>query len=196
MHAGTHRCASFRDAAEADVGLAPETRRSPVCLRAARAASFGPRASENSPPCANIDGSVNSTDYIDVIDHISIPVRDLADAGDFYDVVLAPLGLTRRVSREATIGYGKRYPEFWLNLRQSLPRTDDPGGHVCLRAPDVEAVLAFHAAALANGGTDAGKPGPRAATMTAYFGAFILDRDGNKLEAVNFPHASARLDTD
>jgi catechol 2,3-dioxygenase-like lactoylglutathione lyase family enzyme len=122
-----------------------------------------------------------------MIDHASVPVRDLAKAGAFYESLLAPLGLTRLVVREATIGFGKSYPELWLNLRESVTPIPDPGGHICLRAPNEEAVRAFHAAALANGGADEGLPGPRQAAFTSYFGAFILDPDGNKLEAVTFP---------
>ena len=122
-----------------------------------------------------------------MIDHVSIPVRDLAAAAAFYQAVLAPLGLTRLVEREATVGFGKRYPEFWLNLRADFPRSANPGGHICLRAPDEAAVRAFHAAALAGGGADEGAPGPRQAAMTTYFGAFIIDPDGNKIEAVTFP---------
>jgi len=59
--------------------------------------------------------------------------------------------------------------------------------HICLRRRDEDSVRAFHAAALANGGADAGAPGPRQAAMTTYFGAFIFDPDGNKIEAVTFP---------
>ncbi len=126
-----------------------------------------------------------------MIDHVSVPVLDLARAGAFYESVLAPLGLTRLVVREATIGFGKTYPEFWVNLREHAPRTPNPGGHICLRAPGEEAVRAFHAAALANGGADEGEPGPRQAAFTTYFGAFILDPDGNKVEAVTFPKRDA-----
>jgi catechol 2,3-dioxygenase-like lactoylglutathione lyase family enzyme len=122
-----------------------------------------------------------------MIDHVSVPVRDLAKAGTFYESVLAPLGLRKLVVREATIGFGKSYPELWLNLREFVPQTSNPGGHICLRAPNEDAVRAFHAAALANGGADDGGPGPRQAAFTTYFGAFILDADGNKLEAVTFP---------
>lgn len=123
-----------------------------------------------------------------MIDHVSIAVSDLARAAAFYDAVLAPLGLARLAERERTIGFGKRYPEFWLNLRESMaPVAADTGAHVCLRAPDEDAVRAFHAAALAAGGADAGAPASRQATMTTYFGAFIHDPDGNKLEAVTFP---------
>lgn len=123
-----------------------------------------------------------------MIDHVSVAVGDLAAAAQFYDAVIAPLGLTRLVERPRTIGYGKRYPEFWLNLRIGLPAVaDDTGVHIALRARSEEAVTAFHAAALANGGGCAGPPGPHQAAMTTYFGAFILDPDGNKIEAVTFP---------
>ena len=123
-----------------------------------------------------------------MIDHVSVAVADLARSAAFYESVLAPLGLKKLVTREATIGFGKRYPEFWINLRAGLAHVPESTGvHVCLRAPDEAAVRTFHAAALAQGGRDAGAPGPRQAAMTTYFGAFIFDPDGNKLEAVNFP---------
>jgi catechol 2,3-dioxygenase-like lactoylglutathione lyase family enzyme len=123
-----------------------------------------------------------------MIDHISIAVRDLEASAAFYEKVLAPLGLKRLVQRAGTVGFGKAYPEFWLNLRPAAPPVPaDTGIHIALRAPDAAAVAAFHAAALAGGGTSAGDPGPRQAAMTTYVGAFIYDLDGNKIEAVNFP---------
>jgi catechol 2,3-dioxygenase-like lactoylglutathione lyase family enzyme len=124
-----------------------------------------------------------------VIDHISLAVADLERSAAFYDKVLAPLGLTKLVAREGvTVGFGKRYPEFWLNARPGItPQPQTTGTHVCLRAKSQEAVREFHAAALASGGKDAGSPGPRQAAFTTYFGAFVFDPDGNKIEAVNFP---------
>ena len=123
-----------------------------------------------------------------MIDHVSIAVRDLAASAGLYDRVLAPLGLARLVERPATVGFGKRYPEFWLNLRAGpAPVPAGTGSHVCLRAPDEDAVRAFHAAALEAGGTTAGDPGPRQGAQTTYYGAFIHDLDGNKIEAVFFP---------
>jgi len=123
-----------------------------------------------------------------MIDHVSISVRDLAAGAAFYTHVLAPLGYTKLVDRPASAGFGKKYPELWLNLRSDLgPAPANPGAHVALRAASEEAVRAFHAAAMAEGGTCAGEPGPRLAAMTGYFGAFILDPDGNKIEAVTFP---------
>ncbi len=126
-----------------------------------------------------------------MIDHVSIAVSDLAASAALYERLLSPLGLLRLVTREGTVGFGKRYPEFWLNHRAGLPPGPaNPGTHICLRAPDEAAVRAFFAAALAGGCIDDGAPGPRQGAMTVYYGAFILDRDGNKIEAVTFPRSA------
>ena len=123
-----------------------------------------------------------------MIDHVSVAVADLSRSVAFYEAVLAPLGLAKLVARERTVGFGKSYPEFWINLREGLaPQPNSTGIHICLRARNEDAVRAFHAATLAQGGTDAGAPGPRQAAMTTYYGAFIFDPDGNKIEAVTFP---------
>ncbi len=123
-----------------------------------------------------------------MIDHVSIAVRDLERSAAFWEAILAPLGLVRFVERPGTVGFGKKYPEFWLNLRSDMaPVSDDTGAHLCLRAPDTAAVDAFHAIALREGGRDDGPPGPRQAAITTYYGAFIRDPDGNKVEAVTFP---------
>lgn len=127
-----------------------------------------------------------------MIDHVSLGVSDLTRSTEFYDAVLAPLGLTRLVDRSGAMGYGKRYPELWLNLRATMaPVAEATGAHVCLRATSEEAVRAFHAAALAHGGRDDGPPGPRKAAMTDYFAAFVRDPDGNRLEAACFPATAA-----
>jgi catechol 2,3-dioxygenase-like lactoylglutathione lyase family enzyme len=124
-----------------------------------------------------------------MIDHVSIAVSDLAASADFYGAALAPLGLAKLVDRTpATIGFGKKYPEFWLNFRAGLkPQAETTGIHICLRAPSEVAVREFFDAAIARGGKSAGDPGPRQAAFTTYFGAFIFDPDGNKIEAVFFP---------
>ena len=71
-----------------------------------------------------------------MIDHVSIAVSDLETSAAFYDAVLAPLGLTRIVERDGTIGFGKRHPEFWLNARLGAAAISKDTGHrVCLRAP-------------------------------------------------------------
>lgn len=122
-----------------------------------------------------------------MIDHVSIAVRDLAACGVFYDSVLSTLSYTRLVVRPGTIGFGKTYPEFWLNERRGASSVDaDSGTHVALRAPDAAAVQAFHAAALAAGGKSYGEPGPRPEYTAGYYAAFVSDPEGNRIEAVTF----------
>ncbi len=128
-----------------------------------------------------------------MIDHVSLQVRDLAASAAFYTAALAPLGYRPLVRRDTQIGFGKRYPEVWLNGRPDAPPVPgDTGAHLCLRARDEAAVTAFHAAALENGGADDGAPGPRPAAYTSYFGAFVRDPDGNRLEAACFPPSPER----
>ena len=123
-----------------------------------------------------------------MIDHISIAVSDVARSAAFYEAVLGPLGLVKLVEfAQSRVGFGKKYPEFWLNAREDLaPQRETTGIHICLRAPSEDAVRQFHAAALAHSGRTAGDPGPRQAAFTTYFGAFIFDPDVNKIEAVYF----------
>jgi catechol 2,3-dioxygenase-like lactoylglutathione lyase family enzyme len=123
-----------------------------------------------------------------MIDHVSVAVSDLERSAQFYERTLAPLGLARLVSRPATVGFGKTYPEFWINLRAELVRSGPASGsHVCLRASSTDAVDAFHAAALDAGGTSDGEPGRRPHDRVPYYAAFIVDPDGNRIEAVTFP---------
>ena len=97
-----------------------------------------------------------------MIDHVSINVRDLGASGAFYDAVLGTFGLARVVVKTGTIGFGKTYPEFWLNARPgSAPAAADSGTHICLRARTTDAVDAFHKAAIGAGGSDDGPPGLR-----------------------------------
>ena len=126
-----------------------------------------------------------------MIDHVSIEVADLARAAAFYEQVLGEIGLTRLVERETTVGFGKRYPEFWLNVRAGREETPASSGmHVCLRAPTTEAVDAFHAAALAAGAADDGRSGRRPEYSPTYYASFIRDLDGNRIEVVTFVEAS------
>ena len=88
-----------------------------------------------------------------MIDHISVGVADLERSARFYDATLAPLGLSRLVTRPATIGFGKSYPEFWINQRAGMASVPpESGTHICLRAKATGEVDAFHAAALEAGG--------------------------------------------
>jgi catechol 2,3-dioxygenase-like lactoylglutathione lyase family enzyme len=122
-----------------------------------------------------------------MIDHVSVAVRDLKHAAEFYAAVLGPLGYAKLETRPETVAFGKRYSEFWINQRPNMPRNpDDCGSHLAFRALDREAVDAFHAAALAQGGTSDGAPGLRPKHGEGYYAAFIRDSDGNRIEAVTF----------
>ena len=125
-----------------------------------------------------------------MIDHVSVAVRDLERAARFYAAVLATLGFAQLETRATTVGFGKTYPEFWINLRGAMaPLPADSGAHIALRARTTEAVDAFHAAALAAGGTSDGAPGLRPAHGEGYYAAFVQDPDGNRIEAVTFVDA-------
>ena len=122
-----------------------------------------------------------------MIDHVSVAVRDLAAATRFYEAVLGAIGLTKLESRPATVGFGKTYPEFWINLRADVTAVaPTSGAHVCFRARTAELIDAFHAAALQAGGESDGAPGLRPQHGDGYYAAFIRDPDGNRVEAVTF----------
>ena len=122
-----------------------------------------------------------------MIDHISLAVSDLARAVAFYEQALAPLGLTPLVTRPTSVGFGKTYPEVWINLRRGMtPLSPDSGAHLCLRARTVEEVDAFYAAAMAAGGASESAPSLRPHDRVKYYATFVVDFDGNRIEAVTF----------
>ena len=123
-----------------------------------------------------------------MLDHVSIPVADLERAAGFYDTVLATLGFRRRKEREGAVGYGpgdRAAPIFWL-LAKGAGSSVEPGAglHISFAARDRVSVDAFHAAALGAGAKDAGRPGVRPQYTMPFYGAFIIDLDGFKIEAV------------
>ena len=114
------------------------------------------------------------------LDHVTLKVTDFGRAAAFYDSALAPLGLTRLFGDDTTFaGYGSERPFFWIGR-------DGRAGyaHVAFASDDRSAVDAFHAAALVAGGRDNGEPGIRPHYHPTYYGAFVLDPDGNNIEAV------------
>ncbi len=127
-----------------------------------------------------------------MIDHASLSVSDLERSAAFYEKLLAPLGYAKMVHMSERAAFGKRFPELWINERKHMSKApEDVGAPLCWRAKTEDAVRAFHQPALDNGGACAGAPGPRQAALTGYFGAFIFDPDGNKLEAASFPAGNA-----
>jgi catechol 2,3-dioxygenase-like lactoylglutathione lyase family enzyme len=115
-----------------------------------------------------------------MLDHLAIGVRDLAASRAFYEAALAPLGFGVVMEGGDRVALGPpARPIFWL-----VDREPAAGIHVAFQATDRERVDAFHAAALAAGGDDNGRPGLRPQYHPHYYGAFIHDPDGNNAEAV------------
>ncbi|MCX7889078.1 MAG: VOC family protein [Rhodobacteraceae bacterium] len=123
-----------------------------------------------------------------MLDHVGFKVTDFARAKAFYAAALAPLGhaLVMEITDAQTgghgahAGFGAGHPDFWIGTG----RPAATGVHVAFRAKDRATVDAFHAAALAAGGRDNGAPGLRPHYHRDYYGAFVLDPDGNNVEAV------------
>jgi catechol 2,3-dioxygenase-like lactoylglutathione lyase family enzyme len=122
-----------------------------------------------------------------MIDHVSVSVSDLDRSAVFYEAVLGVLGYSRLEVRAATIAFGRKYSEFWINHRPWMkPVDEDSGMHIALRASSEQMVEAFYAAALAHGGMSDGEPRLRPQHGDGYYAAFIRDPDGNRIEAVTF----------
>jgi catechol 2,3-dioxygenase-like lactoylglutathione lyase family enzyme len=123
-----------------------------------------------------------------MLDHVSIPVADVGRAAGFYDAVLATIGLRRLKERPGAVGYGpgsRAAPVFWVLKRQDQGSASPGIGlHVSFHAADRASVDAFHATALRCGGRDAGAPGLRPQYTMPFYGAFVLDLDNFKIEAV------------
>jgi catechol 2,3-dioxygenase-like lactoylglutathione lyase family enzyme len=118
-----------------------------------------------------------------MLDHIGLDVSDYERSKAFYEKALAPLGLKLLMEPAPGIGgFGDgQKPFFWIGTRG---RTAQSGVHVAFTAGSRETVDAFHAAALDAGATDNGGPGVREIYHPNYYGAFVLDPDGNNVEAV------------
>jgi catechol 2,3-dioxygenase-like lactoylglutathione lyase family enzyme len=115
-------------------------------------------------------------------DHIGFKVRDLDASVRFYDATLAPLGHVLSSRDASGAGFGPPgAPALWLYVAKGKSGN---GMHVALRAPTRAAVDRFHAAGLAAGGRDNGAPGLRADYAPTYYAAFLIDPDGNNVEAV------------
>jgi len=122
-----------------------------------------------------------------MLHHVSVGVRDVERAAKFYDAVMKALGYRRVMDflpHALAYGESRDRPEFWIGMPhdQRLPSGGN-GTHVAFAAKSKGAVQRFHAAAIAGGGSNNGEPGPRPDYGPAYYGAFIYDLDGNKIEA-------------
>lgn len=119
--------------------------------------------------------------------YVTLGSSDLGRSARFYDAVLAPLGYSRLVTSARELGYGTpgAPAELWvLTPFNGEPATHGNGTDVAFDAPSHAAIDAFHAAALAHGGSDEGGPGLRPHYTPTFYTAYVRDPDGNKLNAV------------
>ena len=114
-----------------------------------------------------------------LFDHVTLPVRDIARSRAFYERALQPLGV-RVVQSSQGPGFAIDDQDFWI-MEQEMAAGSV---HIAFAAPDRETVDAFHAAAVEAGGVDTGRPGLRPHYHAGYYAAFVLDPDGNNVEAV------------
>jgi catechol 2,3-dioxygenase-like lactoylglutathione lyase family enzyme len=128
-----------------------------------------------------------------ILSHVSIGTNDFEKATAFYDRALAPLGCTRVMEHPGAVAYGKAFPEFWVQTPiDGKPASVGNGFHISFIAPSKEAVDAFFAAAVEAGATDDGAPGPRPDYGPPYYGCFVRDPDGHKIEATFWDMALAQ----
>lgn len=129
------------------------------------------------------------------IDHVSVGVKDIKRAKAFYDAALAPLGMTPVMPVEiggnlVGVGYGvPGKPSFWIQFPiNGQAASMGNGVHIAFRADSRQAVDAFFLAAMEHGGIEDGRPGLRTEYHPDYYGAFVRDPDGNKIEACAHKH--------
>jgi len=115
-------------------------------------------------------------------DHIGLKVKDVAASVRFYKAALGGLGYVLCSQDESGAGFGpKGEPALWLHLHKGK---GNGGAHVAFRAPDHDAIKKFHSEGLKAGGRDNGAAGHRKDYSPTYYAAFLIDPDGNNVEAV------------
>ncbi|MCB9946384.1 MAG: VOC family protein [Rhodospirillaceae bacterium] len=120
-----------------------------------------------------------------ILSHISLGTNDLARAVAFYDAVMPTLGARRISEHPDAIAYGRAFPDVWVQTPiDGRPATLGNGTHFGFIATSREMVHAFWDAAIAAGATPDGAPGPRPQYGAPYYGCFVRDPDGHKIEAI------------
>ena len=119
-----------------------------------------------------------------ILSHVSIGTNQFERAAALYDKVLATVGCKRVLEHRGAVAWGREYPEFWVQTPiDGQPANVGNGTHFGFVAPDKQAVHAFYDAALEAGASPDGPPGPRPHYGEPYYGCFVRDLDGHKIEA-------------
>lgn len=116
--------------------------------------------------------------------HASIGVNDLKQAINFYAQLLPVLGIEKVCEYEKAAAFGKDYPEFWVQIPfDEKPMSVGNGTHFGFVAESKQQVQHFYEKALALGAQCNGQPGPRPDYGELYYGCFVIDLEGHKIEA-------------
>jgi catechol 2,3-dioxygenase-like lactoylglutathione lyase family enzyme len=127
-----------------------------------------------------------------MMSHVSIGTNEFDAAVKFYDRVLATIGARRIMEHPGAVAYGKQFPEFWVQTPiDGQPARVGNGTHFGFFADSRDAVDAFYREAVAAGARDDGAPGPRQDYGAAYYGCFVRDLDGHKIEAMYWDESLA-----
>lgn len=126
-----------------------------------------------------------SNEAVSALSHVSLGTNNYARAIAFYDELMPTIGCFKIMEHETARAYGKGFPEFWI--QQPFDNTEAAcanGTHVAFLARSRQEVDDFYRVGIAAGGTDGGPPGPRPMYGEPYYGCFLFDLDGHKIEAM------------
>jgi catechol 2,3-dioxygenase-like lactoylglutathione lyase family enzyme len=127
-----------------------------------------------------------------VISHVSIGTNDFDNLRAFYSAVLPSVGANIIMEHPGAVAFGRQFPEFWVGIpHDGKPASIGNGFHIGFIADNKEQVHAFYDAAIAAGATCDGPPGPRPLYGEPYYGCFVRDPEGHKIEASFWDEALA-----
>lgn len=142
---------------------------------------------------SSIQQSTQNVEIPSILGHVSIGTNQFEKAVAFYDRVLATIGAKRIIEIDGfAIAWGKQFPEFWVQKPHDGQVAETANGiHFAFLATSKQMVDDFYSAGIANGARDDGKPGPRVEYSEAYYGCFMRDLEGHKIEAMYWDEATA-----
>lgn len=133
------------------------------------------------------------SEAVSLMSHVSIGSNQLDRALEFYDAVMPSIG-ARRITTvpDMAVAYGRQFPEFWVQIPHDGGTAETANGvHFAFMVDSAEAVHRFYQAAIDAGARDDGEPGPRPHYTDAYYGCFVRDPDGHKIEAMFWDESKA-----
>ena len=144
----------------------------------------------------NESSNVPTVSNPSIMAHVSIGTNRFEDAVQFYDQLLATLGAKRIVDMPGmAVAWGREFPEFWVQIPYNQQAAETANGiHFAFLADNQAMVDAFYQAGMAAGASCDGPPGPRSDYSDAYYGCFLRDLEGHKIEAMYWDYSKAPVD--